>query len=172
MENTQLSRFCQTIDLWISFLPDYSMEQLSKRPHAGAWSLGQVYKHLVIDTGFFAEQMQLALTAGNADEHMHPHAITIFANNSFPDEPQANPYNDINMPQPGSKEELAKALIAIKNDVLQLEFDGRTSGKTKHPGLGYFTAQEWLQFADMHMRHHLRQKRDIDAALGNTTLSH
>jgi hypothetical protein len=35
-------------------------------------------------------------------------------------------------------------------------------GKTKHPGLGYFSAHEWLQFADMHFRHHLRQKKRID----------
>ena len=27
-------------------------------------------------------------------------------------------------------------------------------GKTKHPGLNYFTAKEWLQFAEMHLRHH------------------
>ena len=38
-------------------------------------------------------------------------------------------------------------------------------GKTKHPGLGYFSAEEWLQFAEMHFRHHLRQKKRIDEFL-------
>ena len=36
------------------------------------------------------------------------------------------------------------------------------NGKAKHPGLNYLNASEWLQFADMHMRHHLRQKKRID----------
>jgi hypothetical protein len=35
-------------------------------------------------------------------------------------------------------------------------------GKTKHPGLHYFNADEWLQFADMHFRHHVKQKKKID----------
>jgi hypothetical protein len=40
-------------------------------------------------------------------------------------------------------------------------------GKTKHPGLNYFTAKEWLQFAGMHLRHHLKQKKRIDDFLKN-----
>jgi hypothetical protein len=35
-------------------------------------------------------------------------------------------------------------------------------GKTKHPGSNYFTAKEWLQFAEIHLRHHLKQKKRID----------
>jgi len=38
-------------------------------------------------------------------------------------------------------------------------------GKTKHPGLLYFNAGEWLQFATIHLRHHLRQKKRIDTLL-------
>jgi len=35
-------------------------------------------------------------------------------------------------------------------------------GKTKHPGLNYFSADEWFRFAEMHFRHHERQKKRID----------
>jgi hypothetical protein len=38
-------------------------------------------------------------------------------------------------------------------------------GKTKHPGLGFFNANEWLQFAEMHLRHHLKQKERIEEFL-------
>jgi hypothetical protein len=38
-------------------------------------------------------------------------------------------------------------------------------GKTRHPGLLYFSAPEWLQFAEMHLRHHFLQKQRIDAFL-------
>jgi hypothetical protein len=40
-----------------------------------------------------------------------------------------------------------------------------STGKSRHPGLGYFNAGEWLRFIEMHMRHHLRQKERIDAFL-------
>ncbi|HEV9036934.1 MAG TPA: hypothetical protein VGQ51_09945 [Puia sp.] len=42
---------------------------------------------------------------------------------------------------------------------------GPATGKTRHPGLHYFNSLEWLQFAEMHMRHHFRQKKRIDACL-------
>jgi len=38
-------------------------------------------------------------------------------------------------------------------------------GKSKHPGLGFFSASEWFQFAEMHLRHHLKQKERIDRFL-------
>jgi hypothetical protein len=42
-------------------------------------------------------------------------------------------------------------------------------GKTKYPGLNYFTAKEWLQFAGIHLRHHLKQKKRIDDFLKNNS---
>jgi hypothetical protein len=51
------------------------------------------------------------------------------------------------------------------NTVATLISESQFNGKTKHPGLGYFSAKEWLQFANMHFRHHLRQKKRIDVFL-------
>jgi hypothetical protein len=34
--------------------------------------------------------------------------------------------------------------------------------ETQHPGLYHFSANEWYQFAEMHFRHHVRQKKRID----------
>lgn len=48
------------------------------------------------------------------------------------------------------------------NNVEMLISKSPFKGKTKHPGLDYFSAIEWLQFAEMHLRHHLRQKKRID----------
>jgi hypothetical protein len=59
---------------------------------------------------------------------------------------------------------LRAALTAIQRDVHGIDFSsGR--GKAGHPGLGYFSAAEWLQFAEMHLRHHFRQKERLDVAL-------
>ena len=163
-----INSFNNTILLWINALPAYSIEQLQRRPSAGEWSLGQVYQHIIDDTNFFVDQVHVCMSSnGNSDKEMHEDAKRIFANNSLPAMKLANPNNDINMPQPENKLVLAQQLATIRNEVnsfniLNLE---TCSSKAKHPGLGYFTALEWLQFAGMHMRHHLRQKEQIDKVL-------
>ena len=98
---------------------------------------------------------------------MLPFAQTMFVNNSFPDEKLSNPAN-INMPQPNSKEALLQLFINLKKDMndaaAQIE-NSKSKGKTKHPGFNYFNAIEWLQFAEMHLRHHFKQKKRIEGFL-------
>ena len=48
------------------------------------------------------------------------------------------------------------AVILEKTKVIQ---------KAKHPALGYLTADEWFQFCEIHLRHHLRQKARIEKEL-------
>jgi hypothetical protein len=43
----------------------------------------------------------------------------------------------------------------------------RFKEKTKHPGFHYLNAIEWLQFIEMHFRHHLKQKKRIDKYLNS-----
>ena len=58
----------------------------------------------------------------------------------------------------------AKIKVAIKYSEVQIS-NSMFKGKTKHPGLNYFNANEWLQFAEMHFRHHLRQNNRIKTFL-------
>lgn len=56
-------------------------------------------------------------------------------------------------------------LTNLKDEINKVEIlisKSSFKGKTKHPGLGYFNASEWLRFAEMHFRHHLKQKKRID----------
>jgi hypothetical protein len=103
----------------------------------------------------------------NAGKAMSPFAQAMFAGNSFPAEKLTNPSN-INIPQPESKEILLQLLVNLKNDMnsatTQIS-NSELKGKTRHPGLHYFNANEWLQFAEMHLRHHLEQKKRIDEFL-------
>ena len=166
----QLTDFDVTIGQWIDRLNDYTLEQLRRSPRPGSWSLGQVYVHIIHDTSWFVGQMEAALqTSDDGDKAMHPDARRMFDNNSFPDAQIAGPATDTFIPQPAGKEELALRLFDIRTAVDRLfaGFDAvvSASGKTRHPGLGFFSAVEWLKFAEMHMRHHFRQKRRIDAVL-------
>ncbi|MCW3089911.1 MAG: DinB family protein [Ferruginibacter sp.] len=164
-----LNNFNHTIDIWIKALEQYDFIQLCTKPSPNSWSPGQMYKHLVDDTNYYIGQIKICLSTNeHADEEASPFAKTMLLNNDFPDEIiDGNPANDY-IPQPQSKEQLMMDLIAVKNEMNNLqELIERSSfkGKTKHPGLNYFNANEWFQLAEMHFRHHLRQKKRIDDLL-------
>jgi hypothetical protein len=160
--------FNDTINIWIKALEQYSFNQLIAKPSEESWSIGQVYVHLAGDTRFYLEQIVPCLIRDeHADEEATPEGKAMLAKNDFPDERLRNPANAF-MPQPESKDRIMHDMLALKADanVLAYKMSKTTfAGKTLHPGLGYFSAQDWLQFADMHLRHHLRQKKRIDRFL-------
>jgi hypothetical protein len=49
------------------------------------------------------------------------------------------------------------------NELFVFNSQSSFKGKAKHPGLVYFSAIEWYQFAEMHFRHHFWQKKKPDA---------
>lgn len=162
-------QFNETLQQWIVWLDDYSFATLLRKPRPGSWSPGQMYIHLLVSTEHFIRQMKIAAaTDENCDESMHENAHSMFVLNSFPDRILEGPDNDGNIPQPNSKEEIANRLAGIREDI-----NGqntmfalvRSTGKTRHPGLLYFSAPEWLQFAEMHLRHHCRQRGRIEEQL-------
>ncbi|MBI5370832.1 MAG: DinB family protein [Sphingobacteriales bacterium] len=164
------SNFNDTIDTWISALQHYSFDVLLISPGTGSWSLGQVFMHLLRDSNYYAGQIEYCLThPENPEGQMNEFAKTLFANNAFPDEKiKGDPASSGEMEMPASKADLIIQLNRLKAQLnyLNNKIAGSTSsGKTRHPGLGYFNAREWLQFADMHLRHHLRQKKRIEEAL-------
>jgi hypothetical protein len=162
-----------TIDYWINELEQYSFTQLCIQPSPGNWSLGQMYRHLIDDTRFYIEQIKTCISANdNAMEQASPTARAMFADNSFPDQLIEGAPGNNSIPQPASKEELRSCLLNIKDEINRLSIlvsESLFKGKTKHPGFNYFSAEEWLQFAEMHFRHHLRQKKRIDMACKTAT---
>jgi hypothetical protein len=164
-----LKAFNDTIQQWIDYLDDYTLEMLCQKPAADSWSLGQVYTHITEDTAWFATQMEASmLSNANREKEMHEDAKAMFRNNSFPEKMIEGPATNSNIRQPQSKDELIQKLLAIKARVNTLctSFDfSKASGKTMHPGLLFFSAPDWLQFAEMHLRHHFRQKKRIDEKL-------
>lgn len=160
-----IQRFNKTVDIWISTVRKYNYNQLCIQPDENSWSLAQVCMHLINDTNWFIGQIKICLlNDDNADKTMLPFAQTMFANNAFPDERLTNPAN-INMSQPRGKRDLLQSFIDLKKDMneaaMQID-NSKSKGKTKHPGLHYFNATEWLQFAEMHLHHHLKQKIRIE----------
>ena len=159
---TPLAAFQGTLLQWIGFLDGYSLEMLRRVPEPGAWSLGQVYTHLIQDTGYFVGQMWICLSGGTvASGGMNPGGERLFALGSLPDARLEGPSTGVVIAQPASIGQVRERLLAIREAVDALDFT-QPSGKTAHPGFGLFSATEWLQFAEMHLRHHFRQKIRID----------
>ncbi len=158
--------FNHTIDIWINELERSTFARICARPFQDSWSLGQVCMHLMEATGHYLQQARICLsTNDHASEEMSGNAKVMFQNNSFPDELIEGPPSNSATQQPGSKEQLIRFLIDLKkeiSDVGILISASAFKGKTKHPGLNYFNAHEWMQFAEMHFRHHLRQKKRLD----------
>ena len=168
-ETILLKEFNETMQKWIDYLDDYSLEMLCRKPDDNSWSLGQVYTHIMDDTAWFVGQMRISmLTGADEEKEMHEDAKAIFQNNEFPDIMIEGPATNTYIKQPESKEEIGERLLDIKLEanILFAFFDpSKATGKTKHPGLLFFSALDWLQFAEMHLRHHFRQKKRIDEKL-------
>ena len=164
--HTLESQINSTLEQWIELLNGYSLNTLRKKPSDESWSLGQVAMHIDTETNLYIAEIETCLNSGeNCTELMTNDAKKMFEHNSFPnikirrDDTLSQHY-----PQPESKDDLHRRMIQLKERLNGLIVRTKTSnskGKTRHPGLGYFNAEQWLQFAEMHMRHHLKQKDRI-----------
>lgn len=161
--------FKNTIDIWIKDVKQNSFKQLCVKPSQNSWSLGQVCVHLIDATNYFLEQIAICVSNNeNANQEMLPNAKTMFLNNAFPNEVIEGPASNDDTCQPNSKKKILSSFAKIKVAIVYSEVQISNSmfkGKTKHPGLNYFNANEWLQFAEMHFRHHLRQNNRIKTFL-------
>jgi hypothetical protein len=161
--------FNQALDLWITALDNYNITELTKKPSINNWSIGQVYMHLIENTTYYIEQIKICLSnSDNEFREASPVANAIFFSNDLPDTLIEGPPSNNNTPQPKCKEDLLNSLYYLRNEMNSLYpliSQSRFTGKTKHPGLLYFNAAEWFQFAEMHLRHHLRQKKRLDEFL-------
>ena len=152
------------IDEWIADLEKYEFHQLRVQPHPGSWSLGQLTIHLINETRYYFEQIKNCRSSVEHAGAMSEPGKEMFRRKKFPDLKIKGTANAYNVPQPDSREKLTGQLLALKavSDKVAREFDRNgPGGKVKHPGLGWFNAEEWYQFAEMHFQHHLQQKKRI-----------
>jgi hypothetical protein len=156
----------EAIDVWVKAVQENTFDRLLEKPSENSWSLGQLCNHLLESTDYFFEQVILCLSNNeNAGEEMSPDAQIMFRNNEFPNIAIEGPPSNASTPQPNSKEGLLHSLTELRQrlNTIEAKFsNSRCKGKTRHPGLKYFNAGQWLKFAEMHFRHHLRQKKKID----------
>ncbi|MGB3182120.1 MAG: hypothetical protein WBB45_12070 [Cyclobacteriaceae bacterium] len=154
------------LNTWHSALENYSLVQLTKAPDYNKWSVGQLYLHLVEETSWYLKQAESAIGGGNdAEAEMGEVLQGWFRKNSFPDRKFAGLAGPQSVPQPRSRQQIEEGLVRLRQNlgILETKLKQKGSvGKAAHPEHGYLSAEEWLQYAKMHFRHHLRQKDQLD----------
>ena len=158
-------KFDHTLDMWISELQKFSFDELCRKPSITSWSMSQVCMHLLKETDFYFGQAKIcALTDNDDDKKMSANAEKLFNDSELSDVIIEGPDTNTEFTLPESKKWLIKRFEKLKNDAeIIAGLISKTSfhGKTSHPGFGYFGAHDWFKFAEIHMRHHLRQQKRI-----------
>jgi DinB superfamily len=162
----------KTVAYYEAELANYSEVDFSKKPAEDAWSIGQMYQHLVGSAAFFhAKLVEEALKSDdNAGESKtFPGKLSYFINGFPPIKIKVPASPEYTPPQPKSRQAVSEGLQKLKISLKDLgeKVDASSSkGKQKHPAFGYLTAFEWYKMIDMHFTHHLRQKKRLDQFLG------
>lgn len=163
----------QLVENWEQQLSSYTIEALLKKSDAESWSMGQVYMHLINATlNFQLKQVSFCL---NTDENQSKRKnfkgfISYHILGKFPPIKIKVPASEAYSPkQPESVAQILEGFAEVKREVklsLAMLTEKKGKGKTEHPGFSYLNASEWFKLVEMHIRHHLAQKKRIDEFLG------
>lgn len=155
------------IETYKNALHNYSLEQLRYIPAGGVWSICQMYDHLILVAFEYLENVEAcAITKEEQILGKTAFGENLFKNGGFPpikiklpDELNAPPNNsDCNEVLMSRLEQVEKKMRYWQWKVNQIN----PNYKVKHGGFGWLNAREWYDLVDMHFRHHLRQKSDLE----------
>ncbi|MBM7578576.1 DinB family protein [Jeotgalibacillus terrae] len=155
------------IETYKTDLKKYSPEQLRYQPAAGAWSVNQVYDHVIVVAHEYLDRVEACATlktkqnSGKTD-----FGAQLFTRGGFPPIKIKLP-DELNTPPSNtdSKEFLLIRLNELSARMKRLRGTAAESNpeyKIRHGGFGWLNAQEWYDLIGMHFRHHTRQLEDIN----------
>lgn len=165
----ELSHF-NVIETYKIYLQDYSLEQLRHITAEGVWSIGQMYDHLILVAHDYLNNVETCeatkeeQTLGKTEFGEHLYKIGGFPpiKIKLPDELNTTPNNS------DSKEYLISRLDQVieRSSQWESKVDAiNPNYKVKHEGFGWLNAKEWYDLVNMHFRHHLRQKCELERKL-------
>lgn len=163
--------YLEIIDLYKRELKRYSIDQLRYVSEQGVWSLGQMYDHMILTALDYLDQVQRCASESE-EQHQGKTEVgnQLFNAGSFPPIKIKLPDGPENAP---SNSETVDDLMCGLDMVLKrmFEWEGKVNtinpnNKVRHDGFGWLNAREWFDLVDMHFRHHLRQKVELEQKLG------
>lgn len=165
-----ITTFNRTIDIWMEELAKFNLHDLLRKPDEKSWSLGQLYQHILEETKWYFSQIEVALIdKDSAHFETSDAAKILFERGAFEDRKfQGDPLISEKVKQPNNVAQLVRDFEQLKmeaNEIWKIMEGAKEFGKSQHPGIGYLNCFEWLNYAEMHMRHHLKQKAGIESFL-------
>lgn len=164
-------RDSQLLKGFITDLQHYPDQKISEIPSDGSWSLGQMHQHLIEVSLEYLENAEACKSAAaDPDLEKSKGGKALFERGGFPpikiklpDLPGNTPSNN------RTRQELLQGLLEVDKRMERQEksaAETNPSCKQRHGGFGWLNAEEWYVLVDMHLRHHLRQKKEIEQKIG------
>lgn len=155
----------KSLDFYFQFLKDVNANDFEKIPSNGAWSLGQVYSHIigVNIMSHIALEKCLIKTAELKTRKPHWKVRLILFLGRFPPGKIKAPTAVATEVKSFTKEEASNQLIRLIKKVNEYDYNSKTldkNYKVKHPRLGYLDAESWFRFMLMHTNHHIKQVKN------------
>jgi DinB superfamily len=157
---------------YLAALDGYTEEQFMYKENEETWSLGQMYEHICgASTHFFLANTVRCLEKRNGQEggERNEYGDNVMKYNGFPPikVKVPNPTGAVQpsiVPQAKESYRQRIALILKSADELaeKVTADAGTY-RNAHPVFGWLNASEWFRNLEMHTRHHLRQKAELEA---------
>jgi DinB superfamily len=160
-----------TLNIYKNALSGYSDQQFNYMQADDIWSLGQLYEHLTVTANFFfLKNIKYCLENRNGEIGgvKNEKGDNVFKYNGFPPIKVKVPGG---LPEPVAQNknnytDLIDKIIEQIETQLPVIASDKGEYKTQHPVFSWHNAQEWLQSFEMHHRHHLRQKAELEGYLG------
>jgi len=169
---TQFKRFETTANTWLNAVDKYSPAEFAQKPSDGEWSIGQVYHHIIYAHNNLIQKRLKDCINGTGKDTLQMKNFAgklVFLMNALPPLRFKMPAKVAIEPlQPESKEWVKTSILEMIQSMKELAAlleKTKVIQKAKHPAFSYLTADEWYQFCEIHLRHHLRQKARIDKFL-------
>lgn len=132
-------------------------------PQISKWTFGQQLEHLFRSSHYVIDRLQESMTPDHASDSLGPwgHSLMVagfIPRGMFPTIPQLVPGAGTMAEIEPLRQSLRERLAAVDWSLVQIK---ASPGKSKHPRMKWMTSSQWMFFADVHHRHHLRILRDI-----------
>lgn len=150
------------LDFYENYLQTVNEDTFLISPKQGGWSFAEIYSHILYVNHVSAIAIENCLnkTAHIKTEKPGWRVRLIFFLGMLPPVKIKAPTGVAEKSKKISKEEASNQLITFrkKMELLYPQFKRFDANyKIKHPRLGYLDAKDWLRFAVVHTKHHVKQ---------------
>jgi len=152
---------------YINDIETCSLSQLRHRSGHDVWSIGQMIDHIIVVSNEYLDSAEACLSSSEEQPlGKSSFGEQLFRIGGFPDIKIRLP-DEMNAP-PRNSDSKAELIERLEELIERMELLKPTVGsahpefKVLHGGFGWLNAQEWFDLVEMHARHHLRQKAELE----------